>query len=118
MHNMARPTLGFDTKRDAMIHLHGQGHGLHVIAHSVGSSVESVSTTLCRLGLKANKQSTTHHAGANPPLFLELSPDLLPLLRPHAARRGLTCAALAALIIDTVAADGLVDATLDDRGAA
>ncbi len=114
MSHLARPILGFDRKQDAIRHLHAQGLGIHTIANDVGSDVGSVATQLSRMGLRPNRQST-HSSGSRPYLFLELPQDLVPLLRPHAARRGLSCAALAARIVDTVVASALVDATLDDR---
>ena len=113
MHGLAKPTLGFDSVKAAVVHLHGQGMGVDVIVHSTGSTSASVRTLLCKNGLRPHRQSTA--ARADQRFFIEIQRDLVQLLRPHAARRGLTVAALAALIIDTVAVEEIVDATLDDR---
>ncbi len=52
--------------------------------------------------------------GVPPPLLIELELDLVRQLRPAAARRGLSVAALVRDLLDVVAADQLTDAILDD----
>ncbi len=49
-----------------------------------------------------------------PPVQIELEIDLVRRLRPEAARRGVSVAALVRDLLDVVAADQLVDAILDD----
>jgi hypothetical protein len=55
-----------------------------------------------------------HKIGVPAPLRLEIEPDVVRQLRPEAARRGLSVAALVREVLDVVAADGLVGAILDD----
>ena len=114
MSTQFKPTLGFDRRIEAVLHLHTAGYPSHLIAHEAGTTRASVSSMLSRAGRKANR-APIYRRGSAPYAILLLAPDLVPMLRPHAARRGLSCAALAALIVDTVVASGLVDATLDDR---
>ena len=106
-------SLGFPTKRAAARHLHEGGAGVHVIASAIGSSIDAVRTSLCQMGLRPHPQST-HEINGQCQSMVILSPDTFAALRSHAARRGLTVAAIAALIIDTVAIEGIVDAALDD----
>ena len=107
-------SLGFATKGAAILHLHNRGLGASTIAHDVGSTPRSVRVQLSRAHLKPHPEATSRSGGG--PQFLELPPELVTELRPHASRRGLTCAVLAALLLDTIVADDLIDATLDDRG--
>ncbi len=55
-----------------------------------------------------------HKIGTRPPMLLELEHELVRKLRPEAARRGLSVAALVRDLLDVVAADQLVGAILDD----
>jgi hypothetical protein len=52
--------------------------------------------------------------GVPPPLLVEVAPDVIRGLRPAAARRGLSVAALVHDLLDVVAMDKLTDAILDD----
>ncbi len=65
-----------------------------------------------------SSKGVTHVIGVPPPLTVEVAPDVIRGLRPEAARRGLSVAALVRDLLDVVAADQLVGAILDDADGA
>lgn len=109
------PTLGFDTKHAAILHLFDTGVPVPIIARDLDITENNVRVQLSRAG-RSTRRDATFRTGVGLQ-FLALPKDLVVALRPYAARRNLSCTALAALLLDTVIADGLVDATLDDREA-
>lgn len=107
------PTLGFPSRTAAIEALRAECLDTHAIARRIGISAKDVTA------LEASKERTRKQRGVSAvkrgaEISVEIPEDLKRHLRPHAARRDTTVAALAQSILETVAESDLVDAVLDD----
>lgn len=109
----AIPCLGHPSRTAAIEALRADGLDAVAIARRIGISAKNV------LALEASKERTRKQRGERAikrgaEITVEIPEDLKRHLRPHAARRDTTVAALAQTILETVAQSDLVDAVLDD----
>lgn len=105
-----KPCLGYPSRTAAVLALRDQGMTQSAIAAKIGISAGTVSALEC---------SSRRWKGArdgNPDICRSVLVPLgiLQRLAPAARARGLRRETLAALIIEKVAEDGLIDAVLDD----
>lgn len=106
---MSKPTLGYQTRTDAVVALRLQGLTKSEIAKKIGIKLTAVSA----LERSAAKRSLRPPEQVGRTIVLPV--DVLEELQPHALRRNLTVDALAQLIIETIVDDAMVDAILDDE---
>jgi len=107
------PTLGYPSRTAAIEALRSQQLDTHAIARRLGIKPKDVTA------LEASKDRTRKQRGfgqikRGAECSVEIAEHLKKQLRPHAARRDTTVAALAQTILETVAESDLVDAVLDD----
>lgn len=105
-----KPTLGYPSRTAAVLALRDQGLPLGAIAARIGIPVTTVSALEC-----SARRSPADRRSPDACRTVHVSTGTLQLLAPEARRRGISREHLAALIIDTVAEAGLVDAVLDDH---
>lgn len=104
---VAKETLGYPSRTDAVLALRAQGLKPAIVAQRIGIPVKTVAA----LEASANRRGT----GSKRPLAtIEITVDIREQLRPHARRRDTTVELLATRILQTVAFAELVDAVLDD----
>lgn len=109
------PALGFATRTDAALALKAQGLGSAAIARQLGISPNAAS------GLISSARRTVGRGGDGASVSLSSDRDnpfpshIRFLLRPAAARRGLSVDRLISDLIAVIAEDGLADAILDDE---
>jgi DNA-binding CsgD family transcriptional regulator len=102
--SFSKPTLGYPTRRDAIINLHQQGKTRREIADLINISMGYVSAVLSEAGC------TKRH-------FYNLIPidaDVLAMIQPEADRRNMPVKELVKTLIVKTAQDGLVNAIMDD----
>lgn len=107
---MTSPALGYRSRTDAVLALKAQGDTRAQIARKLKTTEKNVET-LARYGRRRGS------------LTMDVVGSLLPShardqLVSHAVRRKMTVDALMLRIVSAVASDDMVDAVLDDRGAA
>lgn len=107
------PSLGYPSRTAAIEALRAQQLDTHAIARRIGISAKDV-TALEASKERTRKQRGFHQTKRGDECSVEVPEDLKKRLRPHAARRDTTVAALAQTILETVAESDLVDAVLDD----
>jgi len=106
-----KPILGYASRTEAAQALIAQGLSRRAIASHFGCSPNTISSLL------ACAQKRIYRPNGDAPNRTVLIPtDVLAALAPHALKRGLHANALARLIVETVAEEGMVDAVLDDGG--
>lgn len=107
------PALGYRSRTAAIEALRARQLDTHAIAREIGISAKDV-TALEASKERVRKQRGTAAIKRGAEISVEIPEDLKRHLRPHAARRDTTVAALAQTILETVAESDLVDAVLDD----
>jgi hypothetical protein len=107
-----KPCLGFPSRTAAVLALRKQGEPTEIIAARVGITANQVLALESSAG-RYDKRPAQNAVATDRALLLP--PWLLQALTPHATRRGATPAMLAFAIIETVIADDMVDAVLDDQ---
>lgn len=108
---MAKPTLGFASRTDAVLSLRRQG----LTAQQIGSRIGIPERTVTALEHSAGRPKKRAIRPAEEMGRTVLFPiDILNALGPHAAKRGVHPNSLARLIVTTVVDDGLIDSVLDD----
>lgn len=101
-----KPTLGYPSRKDAILALHDQGKRTADIALMLGKSQSYVAGVL----------SEAARTRRNLPDHVVIGLNTLNALRPAAVRRGMTPKELCQRLIEVIAADGdLVRAVLDDQ---
>ncbi len=105
------PTLGYPSRTEAVMGLRDQGLNTRQIADRIGINVTTVSALECSATRSAERQRRPSEAYGRTVVF---PVDVLHVLRPHAARRGITVNQLARDIVSAVVDDDLVTAVLDD----
>jgi hypothetical protein len=108
-----KPCLGFSSRTEAVFALREQGLSTEAIARKIGitaNQVISLESSAKRCERRADRSAALMDAA------LLLPPRLIYALAPHADRRGVKPAMLAFTIIETVIAESMVDAVLDDLG--
>ena len=108
---MTRPTLNYRSKTEAVMALKAQGLRVDAIARRIGTTVKNVET----MARYARRRGL--------PLPVEvvetlLSHDVHQRLVPQARKRKVTVDRLIVQLITAIANDNMVDAVLDDKGAA
>lgn len=93
------PTLGYPSRTEAVCALRVQGYRPARIGRILGMTQHQVSNLL---------QSDRRHQ-------VNFPREVLKLLEPHAARRGMSVSGLAIAIVFAAAEDKLIDALLDDK---
>lgn len=115
---MAGPILclGYPTRTDAVIALRSEGLSTREIAARIGIEPKTV-TALEASGARrgGNQQPHPRREFRN---VVPIDPATLAGLRPHAARRRISVDLLIQQLLMILADDDLVDALLDDDGAA
>lgn len=107
------PCLGHPSRTAAIEALRAEGLDTVAIARRVGISVKRVQALeYARVRDRKPRDVAAIKRGAE--ISVDIPEDLKRHLRPHAARRDTTVAALAQTILETVADSDLVDAVLDD----
>ena len=107
-----KPCLGFPSRTAAVLALRKEGVSTETIAARVGITANQVLALESSAG-RHEKRPAPNVVTTDSTLLLPRR--LLQALTPHANRRGTTPAMLAFAIIETVIADGMVDAVLDDQ---
>jgi hypothetical protein len=107
-----KPCLGFPNRTAAVLALRKRGVPTEIIAARVGITANQVLALESSAG-RYEKRPAPKVVATDSALLLP--PQLLQALTPHASRRGTKPAMLAFSIIETVIADDMVDAVLDDR---
>lgn len=100
------PCMGFPSRTDAAMALKARGLTSRQIAEAIGISIPNVEALI------ASRQRTEGMKKHRPPPSLPA--HIASALAPHAHNRGITAPELAARILETVIADQLIDAVLDD----
>ena len=106
-----KPCLGFSSRTEAVIALRKRGLTTDAIAAQIGITTHQV------ISLEASARRHDRNADQAAKLSdsaLLLPPRLIHALTPHADRRGISPAMLAFRIVETVIAEKMVDAVLDD----
>ena len=103
------PTLGYRSRTEAILALRIDGKKTQEIADLIGLPRSKITA----LELHAARAQKRRSAPA-----MDLPQHLLPRLAPHAISRGMTSKGLAIRLLETVLEEQLVDAVLDDGGAA
>jgi hypothetical protein len=107
-----KPCLGFPSRTAAVLALRKRGVSTETIAARVGITANQVLALEASAG-RYEKRPAQNVVATDRALLLP--PWLLQALTPHANRRGTTSTMLAFAIIETVIADDMVDAVLDDQ---
>lgn len=108
---MAKPTLGYATRTDAVIGLRALGMNTPEIAARLGIATKTVAALESSRG-RTRTPKTDRPEGLGRAVLIPS--DVLAALGPHAARRGLHPNSLARVILSTVVDEGMIDAVLDD----
>lgn len=103
---MAKPTLGYPSRTAAILALRDQGLSPRKVADAIGEPLGVV-----QVHERSGRRAQHRRKGT---LFV-LSPEQHGHLLPAAHARGVTVTDLLGQIVAAIAADGLVDAVLDDR---
>lgn len=108
----AKPSLGYPSRTAAVIALRQQGCTTREIAERVGIEPKTVTALECsawpRRATTGQSGTVYSHDFGSVPL------NIRQMLRPHAAKRGMTTDRLMREIIEAVVIGKLVDAVLDD----
>ena len=106
----SKPTLGFQSKTEAVAAMISAGLAASEIAERLGISSSAVSALRCY----AVRRSGSFSPASELTNAVLVSDETLFALAPHAARRKTNVRDLARRIIETVVDDKMVDAVLDD----
>ncbi len=98
----AIPTLGYQSRAAAALALKSKGMRPTEIGKLIGLTGRQVG-----FALQTKKRAT-----------LQFPRHMIEMLEPHAERRGISVTALAIAIVFAAAEDDMIDAILDDGGAA
>ena len=109
----AKATLGYPSRTDAVLALRAEGHSQHEIAKRIGIPTSTVSALECSARRRGGVSTGVRNHG-EVCRTVHIPIGVLQQIAPDAARRGLSRETLAALIVEKVAEDRLVDAVLDD----
>lgn len=110
----AIPTLGYPTRSAAVMGLREQGRTTREIAAALGVEAKTVTALEHSAGRATRRPRPAEEMGRT----IVFPVDVLDSLHPAAAKRGVHVNALARRIVEEVVDAGLVDAVLDDGGAA
>jgi hypothetical protein len=102
--NFAKPTMGYPTRRDAIIAMHADGKTQKEISTALRVTKGYVSGVLSEAG----RTRRTLHS------YVTIPADTLAMIQDDADRRGVHVKELAARLLTKTAQDGLVDAIMDD----
>ncbi|MBN9078224.1 MAG: hypothetical protein BGN87_06400 [Rhizobiales bacterium 65-79] len=105
-----KPTLGYPSRTAAVLALLGEGKTKAEIARKIGIKLDTVSALEC----SARRWNGARTGNPDVCRSILLPLGVLQRLAPAARASGLRRETLAALIIEKVAEDSLVDAVLDD----
>ena len=100
------PCLGYASRTDAAMALKARGLTSRQIANAIGINVTNVEALIA-----SRRRSEKLEKHKPPP---SLPAHMARALTPYAESRGITPPELAARILETVIADQLIDAVLDD----
>ncbi len=114
MSRAGTPTLGYPSLTAAVDALKQQGFPPRAIAAQIGCEIAKVTSVLKNARERERLRKPAPGAAAT----VTLPPDLVAALRPHAEVRGMPPAELARKIVEEAVKGGLIDAVLDDGGAA
>lgn len=100
-----KPIAGYRSKTDAVADMTARGMRAPQIAAALGITESSVGAYLANVRRRKR------------PRMFGIDHTILDKLEPHAKQRGIATSELIRRLIRRIAADGLVDAVMDDREA-
>lgn len=101
-----KPTLGYASRTDAVVALRAQ----HLSTAEIGARIGIEQKTVVALELSASRSQRRSQSCRT----VLVPVDVLALLSPHAARRGINANQLIRRLIEAIIDDDMVDAVLDD----
>lgn len=107
----AKPCFGHASRTEAVLAFRSQGLSTKQISEKLCIAEKTV-TALEHSAMRSIKRAARPAEQHGRTILF--SRDVLDLLRPHAAKRGVHVNSLARLIVYVVAEEGLVDSVLDD----
>lgn len=108
----AKPTLGFQSRTEAVLALRAKGCSTRQISERIGIPERTVTAIEHSAGRAKVRPLRPAEQNGRTILFPR---DILDRLGPHAAKRGIHPNSLARMIVEIVVDDGLVDGILDDQ---
>lgn len=113
MKGHSTPCAGFSSQTDAVVTLHLEGLAAHQIADRTALGIHHVQSLLTQArSRQRHRRRMEEHAWTD--AMGDISPAAKEVLECQAELRGLSLEDFAALIVETVASAGLIDAVLDD----
>lgn len=108
-----KPTLGYQSRTDAVLALRAKGCTTSQIAESIGIPENTVTALEHSAGRAKVRPARPAEINGRTILFPK---DVLDRLGPHAARRCIHPNSLARMIVEIAVDEGLIDSILDDGG--
>jgi hypothetical protein len=109
---VAKPTLGYRSRTEAVLSLRAKGLKTSQIASEIGIAEATVTALEHSAGRALQRAKRPSEENCRTVLFPRL---ILDRLGPHAARRGVHPNTLARMIVEIAVDEGLVDGILDDE---